>query len=89
MTTINNPSTTNKDALADIRNRKAAVKKQMDESASAMKEQFRSIFTPAQQPTSRFGNIMGMIDRGMAIYDGVVVGMKIIRSVRRLFGKKK
>lgn len=89
MTPNNSLQPTRNDALADIRRRKAEIKCQMDESAKQMKEQFNSLFAPAPKPASRFGNILGMVDNGVAIFDGLLLGMKVVRSMQRLFGKRK
>jgi hypothetical protein len=89
MTQNSSPQPTHNDALADIRKRKAEIKCQINESAKLMKEDFNSLFAPAPKPASRFGNILGMVDNGVAIFDGLLLGMKVVRSIRRIFGKRK
>lgn len=89
MTPNNSLQPTHNDALADIRKRKAEIKCQINESAKLMKEDFNSLFAPAPKPASRFGNILGMVDNGVAIFDGLLLGMKVVRSIRRIFGKRK
>lgn len=64
------------DVLADVRN-----------SGRRMRMLAQSLFEPPKA-TGRFGGLMNNFDRVMAVYDGVMLGMKIIGRVRRLVRKR-
>ena len=32
---------------------------------------------------------MNMVDQGLAVYDGVMMGMRVARNIRRIFGKRR
>ena len=77
------------DALGALRQRKAAVKAQMKESMDYIRNTANSLATPLPRPTSKWGSFMNMIDQGLAVYDGVMMGMRVARNIRRVFGKRK
>ncbi len=64
------------DALADVRN-----------SGRRMKTLAQGLFEPPKA-TGRFGGLVNNFDRVMAVYDGVMLGMKIIGRVRRLVRRR-
>ena len=64
------------EALADVRN-----------SGRRMRTLAQSLFEPPKA-TGRFGGLMNNFDRVMAVYDGVMLGMKIIGRVRRLVRRR-
>lgn len=64
------------EALADVRN-----------SGRRMRTLAQSLFEPPKA-MGRFGGLMNNFDRVMAVYDGVMLGMKIIGRVRRLVRRR-
>ena len=64
------------EALADVRS-----------SGRRMRTLAQSLFEPPKA-TGRFGGLMNNFDRVMAVYDGVMLGMKIISRVRRLVRRR-
>ena len=87
--TNNNPSGIYPDdILAAIRTRKAEVKKQLQESATYIKTTTRKMFTPPQA-TNKFESLMNMMDQGVMVYDGLMMGMRFARNIRRLFGRRR
>lgn len=89
MTTNSNTPTAPQDALDSVRTRKAEVKAQIKASSTYIKTATRQLFTPPPKATSKLGTFMNMVDQGMAIYDGVLIGMRVVRNVRRIFGRRK
>lgn len=77
------------DVLQEIRTRKAEVKSQIKESADFIKTTTHKLFTPPPQATSKLGSFMNMVDQGLAVYDGVMMGMRVARNIRRIFGKRR
>lgn len=69
-----------------------ALKEKKREEIRAVKENMSSIMSDILEPSeSKKGmeGIMQNISTGMAIYDGVQTGMKIIKRVRSFFTKSK
>ena len=90
MTTTNpKPQAMPKDAIAALRQRKAAVRKQLQESSAYIKATTRKMFAPPPKTTSKIGMFMNMVDQGMAIYDGVMMGLKVANNIRRIFRRRK
>ncbi|MCD8318674.1 MAG: hypothetical protein LUC45_07495 [Paraprevotella sp.] len=78
---------TSQDALAHIRMRKAQISKQLKESTNYIKMETNRMFAPPPEATSKFGTFMNMVDQGIAVYDGVMMGLRVARNLRRLFGR--
>ena len=74
------PSHHTEDVLQEIRTRKAEVKSQIKESADYIKTTTHKLFTPPPQATSKLGSFMNMVDQGLAVYDGVMMGMRVARK---------
>ncbi len=88
MEASNKPGIDPKDALAGIRQRKAEVRRQIQESAECIKTTTRKMFAPPQS-TTKFESFMNVVDQGVMMYDGVMMGMRVARNIRRLFGRRR
>lgn len=79
-----------KGALCLLRDRKIEVKRELDKSFACIKRDLNGLFSPQSK---RGGNktvtAMGWINRGLAVYEGVVIGMKLVRGFRGLRRGKK
>ena len=82
------PSYHTEDVLQEIRTRRAEVKSQIKESADFIKITTHKLFTPPQS-TSKLDSFMNMVDQGLALYDGVMMGMRVARHIRRFFEKRR
>lgn len=91
MTTTGNntPQHAPADALLGLRTRKAEVKKQIKGSLSHIKATTSELFAPPPQATTKIGTLMNMMDQGIAIYDGIMLGMRVARNIRHIFGRKR
>lgn len=89
MATNNTSTRTKEDTLQRIRTRKAEVKKEMRTSADTMKGTLRTLFAPPQKSNSKLGSLMNMVDQGLAVYDGVMMGMRVARNIRRIFRRRR
>ena len=49
----------------------------------------QEIRTRKAEATSKLGSFMNMVDQGLAVYDGVMMGMRVARNIRRIFGKRR
>lgn len=81
------PQTPALDALAAIRSQKADVRKRMRKSAAYIKNTTHQLFTPPKA-TTKLESFMNLLDQGVAIYDGVMLGMRVMRNIKHIFGRK-
>ena len=80
----NSTPTPQKITLEDIDQRKQDIRNQKQ----AMADTTRRIFAPLAPAASSGSSLMRSFNTGMAIFDGVMLGMKMIRKVRGLFRKR-
>lgn len=85
--TNNNRTNTRQDALAAIRSQKQDVHLRIQKSSEIMRTMTHDLFTPPKA-TSKLEQAFNLFDQGIAIYDGVMLGMRFVRNIRHIFGKK-
>jgi hypothetical protein len=71
-----------------IHEQKVRVKKKLNKSSLEIKQHVNNLFAPPKNDT-RAERISSAIDRSIAIFDGVMFGMKIVRQFQHFFLKKK
>lgn len=74
--------------FADIEQERTALQKEMRKHRQAMNEKARTLFTPPPADT-KAEKLMNNINRVVAIYDGVMLGLKLVNRFRGFFRKKK
>lgn len=72
--------------LEMIREEKLQVRKQISESGARLKDSYQKLVAPPQQPATKMQTFMNIFDQGVIIYDGVMMGLRIARTVRSIFG---
>lgn len=72
-----------------IREEKRQVRKQIQESTDRIRSTYQGMVAPPKQPTTKMESFMNAFDQGMAIYDGVMMGMRIVRTIRSIFGSSR
>jgi len=72
--------------LEEISQRKEKLLKDIRQQKEQMKATASDLFAPVK-PTSKAGAIMHSINSGMAVFDGVILGMKVIKRIRKAFRK--
>ena len=76
------------DALAALREEKAQVKLRINASSHRLGQIVQRITDPIPSTTSVFG--MGsLVSNGIAIYQGVRLGTRLLRSITSIFRRKK
>lgn len=83
--TLNNKKYT----LDLIREEKRKVRKQIRKSSDRIKKTYRDMIAPPKKPATKMETFMNAFDQGMAIYDGVMMGMRIVRTIRSMFGSSR
>ena len=73
--------------LESISEKKASILSQLDDSKKAIQFKAKNIFAPASPKGS--SNFMNHISSGIAIFDGVMTGLRIMRKVRSIFSNHK
>ena len=84
----NSTPTPQKITLEDIAQRKQEILQDIRNQKQAMADTTRRIFAPLAPADSGGSSLMRSFNTGMAIFDGVMLGMKMIRKVRGLFRKR-
>ncbi len=79
------------DSLEAVIAAKAEVRQALADSRARMGEQVKSLFAPADTSQGKTGKWMGYVERSIAIYDGAMFGIRIIRRLRqlRLFNRRR
>lgn len=72
-----------------IREEKKKVRKKIRKSSERMRETYRSMVAPPKKPATKMETFMNAFDQGMAIYDGIMMGMRIVRTIRSMFGSSR
>lgn len=79
--------TPQKITLEAITARKKALLNEIRTQQKAMGMTTRKIFAPLAPAANRANGLMRSFNTGMAIFDGVMMGIKIMRKVRTYFNK--
>lgn len=74
--------------LEEISQRKKEVKRQINIQKALMQSTASELFAPTKA-ANKMELFMNSFNSGMAVFDGVMTGLKIMRRVRLLFRKKK
>lgn len=82
---MDKPIYTSAITLEDIALRKAELQKDIQEKKENIKELSRELFAPLEPATNKANAMMRAFNTGMAIYDGAMTGVKIVRRIRKLF----
>lgn len=82
-------STPKKYTLEDIDLRKKIVLDEIQFQKKAMTTAAREIFAPVAPAATKADALMRSFNTGMAVFDGVMIGVKMIRKIRSYFRKLK
>lgn len=75
--------------LEQISQQKAAKLEEIRASRQRLNDTTRKIFRPAQEAVGGANTFMSNVHSGMAIFNGVITGFKIIRQLRALFYRRR
>ena len=82
---MNNIPTSQTVTLENIVQRTAQLKKELDQQKEVMTNLTRHMLTPFIPTTTKAGAMMRAFNTGMAIFDGIVLGIKLMKRFRRSF----
>ena len=80
-----NAQTTQKFTLVEIAERNKNLFIDIHAQKKAMTATSREIFAPLAPATNKADALMRSFNTGMAVFDGVVMGIKIMRKIRAYF----
>lgn len=81
---MENPQIYSQVTLESIAAQKADVLKKLRTRKSSMAASSRQLFAPIKPTLNKRNGIMGVVNNGMAIFEGVMIGVKIIRTIRKI-----
>lgn len=85
---MNNTPNTTPLTLESIAQQKAELLQQIHVKKDVMIELTRDIFAPLAPAAGKNNSMMRAFNTGMAVFDGVMIGLKIMRKLKMLFGKR-
>lgn len=74
--------------LDEIAQRKTAVKNEITKQKEIILKKTKAIFTPNPVAGNGVSSFMESFNKGVALYDGVMTGIKMMRRVRAFFSRK-
>lgn len=82
---MSNIQTSKKVTLEDITLRKEKLLEEIHAQKQAMTTTAKKIFAPLAPTTSKVDALMRSFNMGMAVFDGIVMGIKVMHKIRRYF----
>lgn len=86
---MNNTPDTIPATLESIAQQKAALLQQIRMQKEIMTDIARDIFAPVAPAANKAGAMMQAFNTGMAVFDGVMLGLKLMKKFRNFFGKRR
>ena len=74
--------------IEDIRHQRLAKREEIHKSVAQMKTLCTDLFAP-QRSTSKVEGIMQNVNAGIAAWDGIMTGLRLMRRVQSFFRKNK
>ena len=71
--------------LEDIARQKAALLKQIRTQKGKMTTLSQGFIAPLKPTTKKSTAMMGLFNKGMVVFDGVLIGYKLLRKFRKMF----
>lgn len=72
----------------EIAQRKAELLQEITAHREHMADFIRHLFNPPSPPVTKTAAIMKAFNTGMAVFDGAMMGIKVMRRIRTFFGKR-
>ncbi|MGN1257232.1 MAG: hypothetical protein ACI4UA_08735 [Bacteroidaceae bacterium] len=65
------------------------LRQEIAASQALIKDSAHALMAPAAQISKTGSSVSKFVSRGVAIFEGIRIGLRIIRATRSLFGKRK
>lgn len=76
------------DWLGHLHAEKVRLQRELETSQQNLKRETQQLFAPLPAARNKWEALLVTFNRGLSVYEGIVTGLTVMRSVRRLFGKK-
>ena len=86
---MNNMPDTTPVTLESSAQRKATLLQQIRAQKEIMTDLTQEIFAPLAPATNKANAMMRAFNTGMAVFDGIMLGAKLMKKFRMLFGRRK
>lgn len=86
---MNDTSNTDLITLESLQKQKAEAREELRAQKKIMNDTARNLFAPLAPAADRGTAIMRAFNTGMAVFDGVMLGMKLMKKIRNHSGNKK
>lgn len=77
------------DVLVSIRKQKKLLRKEIATSQTVITDSVRTLVSPVTRIGNQGRSMSSLVSRGMAIFEGVRIGLRLMNSMRMLFGRRK
>ncbi len=75
--------------IEDIAALKEKKKQEIDKQKDLIYNRFHNIFAPIEPATNKAESLMRTFNTGMAVYDGLMLGMKTFKRIKGFFRRKR
>lgn len=75
--------------LESIARQKAELRQQISQQKEVMTRLTQEIFAPLEPATNKAGSVMRAFNTGMAVFDGIMLGVKVMGRFRRFFSRRR
>ena len=65
------------------------VSKELRESRARMNDNFQQMMHTGERPANRVDAVTSWVSRGVAAYEGLRIGLSVIRAIGTIFGRKR
>ena len=65
------------------------ISEELKESRTRMSDNFHTLLNPMNEPANRVEAVSNWLSRGFAAYEGLRIGLSIIRAFSNIFGRKR
>ena len=86
---MDNTTNTTPVTLESIAQKKAMLLQEIRLQKEIMTGLTQEIFAPLEPATNKANAMMRAFNTGMAVYDGIVFGVKVMKKFRKIFGRKR
>ena len=75
--------------IEDIAALKEKKKQEIDKQKDLIYNRFHNIFAPIEPATNKAESLMRTFNTGMAVYDGLMLGLKTFKRIKGVFSRKR
>lgn len=77
------------ESLDQLMQQKASLLQEIRKQKNLMAQTARNVAAPFAPATRKSNSFMHAFNRGMIVFDGIIMGMKMMRKIRNLFGRRR